>query len=279
MEKVKAKKSLGQNFLRDRNVIDRIIKTFDIKPADFILEIGPGMGALTEHLIGRCRELIAVEFDSRAVEYLKEKFPASKHKNFTLHSLDFREFNFGALFNEHKEPSRGKLNVIGNIPYNISSDILFHLIENRDYINKAQLMVQKEVAQRLVSLHSNKNYGITTIAVNLVGSCDMKFEVSPNCFEPQPKVTSAIIELRFTKQISEELYRKTMMIVKAAFNQRRKQLRNSLKNYLVQNLGDKSEKFIEYMDEKKSNLLTKRPENLTYNEYIELNEEILNFDR
>jgi len=263
------RKSLGQNFLKDRNIIKKIITSFATEPQDDVLEIGPGMGALTEYLVTSCKHLTAVEFDERAVLYLDERFPKEDYPNLDLLHLDFLDFNF---------ITGQRLKVIGNIPYNISSEILFHLIENREYIEKVQLMVQKEVAQRLVSPINKKTYGITTVAVNLVGDCKKLFDVPPECFYPKPRVMSSVIELNFSKNISDTLYSNTMSIVRTAFNQRRKQLRNSLKNLLQEGIGERTSDFIKYMDEKKSNIFNKRPENLSYNDFIEMYKEILSFE-
>ncbi len=277
MDKLRPKKSLGQNFLRDNNVIQKIINTFDLKDNDIVLEIGPGMGALTEHLFGRCASLTAVELDGRAIEYLKAQFPSSQNSSFSLINEDIRNINIPKQFTAALEAGK-KLKIIGNIPYNISSDIIFFLIENRRYIEKAQLMLQKEVARRLSASPGNKQYGITTIAVDLVGECSYHFDVSPQSFYPPPKVTSAIVELTFGKEISENLYNSVMTMVKIAFNQRRKQLRNSLKNYFNTVTENRTAELTEYFDENKPYLLNKRPEMLSYLDFIDLYNEIKIFN-
>jgi 16S rRNA (adenine1518-N6/adenine1519-N6)-dimethyltransferase len=138
-------------------------------------------------------------------------------------------------------------------------------------------MLQKEVAERLVASSGNKIYGITTIAVNLVGNSKILFDVSPHCFYPQPKVKSAVVKIVFDNTISNKEYQAVMEIVKIAFNQRRKQLRNSLKHFLNLKMGDRAQEFINNYESKKLKFFDKRPEMLTYKDFIELYKEINNF--
>ena len=276
MNSIKPKKSLGQNFLRDRNLIDKIINTLGLNPQDIVLEIGPGTGALTEHLLDAGVSLTAVEYDKRAVDFLKEKFPQNRFPFFRLLNADIRNINIADLFNT--EISDGeKVKVIGNIPYNISSDIIFYLIENRDFLEKSQLMLQKEVALRLCAEPGSKTYGITTVAVNLTGRCRFFFDVLPASFYPSPKVTSAVIELMPDKDIDSNDYNEVMKLVKVLFNQRRKQLRNTLKNYLKPRIGNKTEVFMNFLDEKNPFFLNNRPEVLSYKNFIDLYKEIVFF--
>lgn len=276
MNSVVPKKSLGQNFLVDDNIIRKIISEFDINSDDVILEIGPGTGALTKELLARCRDVTAIELDSRAVNLLEEKFPIKQYPNFKLIHSDIRTVELNMHFADTISSGK-RIKVIGNIPYNISSDIIFLLIEKRVCIEKAQLMVQKEVAKRLAASPGCKDYGISTVAVNLCGKTNILFDVSPNSFYPKPKVTSSVIELVFNKWITQSEYLGVMELVKAAFNQRRKQLGNSLKNYINIKTGEKAEDFIFYHNRKKSKFFAKRPENLTYIDFIELYHELINF--
>jgi len=276
MGSVLPKKSLGQNFLIDDNIIRKIISAFEIKSDDVILEIGPGTGALTKHLVERCRDVTAVELDSRAIKLLEEKYPRAQYTNFKLIHSDIRTVELKKHFADAISTGK-RIKVIGNIPYNISSDIIFLLIEKRACIEKAQLMVQKEVAKRLAASPDSKDYGISTVALNLCGKSNVLFDVSPGSFYPRPKVTSSVIELLFNKRITHSEYFAVMELVKAGFNQRRKQLRNSLKNYINTKTGEKAEEFVFYHNRKKSNFLAKRPENLTYNDFIELYHEIISF--
>ncbi len=278
MENLKARKSLGQNFLHDKNVIHKIIDSFKIDRNDCVLEIGPGTGALTEHLIERCNVLIAVEFDKRAVDILNNRFPSDKFKNFKLIHSDIREIYLDGYLADTCSFAQ-KIKVIGNIPYNISSDIIFYLIENREYIECAQLMLQKEVAKRLCGTPGTKTYGITTVALNLTAKCEYLFEISPQSFVPRPKVTSAVVNILFDKTIPVEQYDSIMEIVKFAFNQRRKQMRNSLKTYLDRKTKGRSREFIEFIEKKKSNFFDNRPEQLSVDDFKFLYFELENFSQ
>ena len=171
-----------------------------------------------------------------------------------------------------------KIKVIGNIPYYLSSEILFYLINNRNKIDNAQLMVQKEVAQRFIAKPDTKAYGITTIAIDLTGSCKKLFDVQPSAFFPSPRVTSAVIDIVFNKQIDELEYNSVMNIVRTVFNQRRKQLKNTLSPLLFNYLKEKSGEFIEYYQSKKPNFFHLRPENLSSGDFYELYQEIKNFN-
>ena len=261
---IKPRKSLGQNFLIDQNIIRKIIDVFNPFPGDLVLEIGPGTGALTEHLLKSDLKLYAIELDERAFSYLNERYPNYKHNYFKLYNEDILEFDLKRIpdlaFGE-------KLNVIGNIPYNLSSEIFFWLFNNREVINKAQLMIQREVGQRLNAKVRTKNYGILTIAMELSGYCRHLFDVSPNCFNPVPKVTSSIIEMSFNSKISKQDFDGIMKIVRQAFNQRRKTLRNSLSAFLS-SFGDYTSDFIiKAESELTRDIFTKRPEELTSDEF------------
>jgi 16S rRNA (adenine1518-N6/adenine1519-N6)-dimethyltransferase len=276
MKNIQAKKSLGQNFLIDKNVIHKIINSFGIRENDTVLEIGPGMGALTEHLLELSASLTAVEFDSRAVAYLENKFPADKYPFFRLLNEDILKVNINDYFDDELKAGK-KLKVIGNIPYNISSEIIFYLIDNRDNIEKAQLMLQKEVALRLCAEPGNKTYGITTVAVNLTGHCRYLFDVASDSFNPKPKVTSAIVELEFDRSIESTEFYEIMKLVRTLFNQRRKQLRNTLKNYLKPRVGGKTDLLIKKIDGNNPFFLNNRPEVLSYNDFVDLYKEIVIF--
>lgn len=273
MDSIRPKKSLGQNFLNDKNVILKIIDYFSAQYKFPLLEIGPGTGALTQHLISESTCFVAVEFDEQAVQYLQKKFPENKYPDFRLIHSDIRKIDLQQVFADCLSNDM-KINVIGNIPYNISSDIIFYLIKNRNIINSAQLMLQKEVAERLCAKPDSKTYGITTVAVNLAGECEYLFDVSPKSFFPSPKVTSAVIRINFNRELPEGEFNSIMKIVKAAFNQRRKQLRNSLKAYLNQYTGNKASEFINYFEITKSKFFDKRPENVNLNEFKELYKEL-----
>lgn len=218
-------KKYGQNYLVDNNIIDKIIKEFDITKDDKILEIGPGEGALTSKLVNLTNNLTIVEIDSRKIEMLKNTFSAAEIIN-----EDFLKINLNDFFENEV------INVIGNIPYNITSPIFYKLLDNRKNINQALLMVQYEVAKKITSGKGTKDYGILNVILNYF--CDVKFcfKISPNVFYPKPKVFSAIIKLNFKKRlnpgIDEGLF---INFVKSSFGNRRKNLKNSLSNTIFGN--------------------------------------------
>lgn len=226
---LRPKKSLGQNFLRDRNIARKIVAAIDPQPDDILLEIGPGDGALTEHLVGRVRKLVLVERDRRAVGRLAEAYtrPDVDIVEDNILSVDLRQI--AAANAVGSSPGTG-LRVAGNIPYNITTPILFSLLEQRDAVSDATIMMQREVAWRLVGTPRTKDYGILSVFFQLYTDPTILFEVSPNAFFPKPKVTSAVVRLiplrspRFPLP-DEETFR---LMVRFVFGQRRKTLRNSL---------------------------------------------------
>ena len=247
------KKSLGQNFLTDKNISRKIVAAIAPTAGDFILEIGPGTGALTELLAETEARILAVEIDKRAVEVLQSKF--AQKENLRIVHEDFSKFDFRVA---DEFASGERLKVAGNIPYYLTSEIIFRLIENSSKISRVVLMIQKEVAQRLVAQPRTKDYGILTVAIGLCARAKILFDVPPSCFFPRPKVTSSVIEITF-KRGEENLFDNGLMrFVRAAFNQRRKTLSNSLSAYSVRECPE----FAEY--------LNKRAEELTFDEFHRL---------
>ncbi|MBD3615154.1 MAG: ribosomal RNA small subunit methyltransferase A [Gracilimonas sp.] len=218
----KTKKSLGQHFLTDKNIVFKIIDAIVAEKSDRIIEIGPGTGALTKWLVEKFDDVHAIEIDQRAVEVLKEEV-----KNLTLHEKDVLKIDW----NEMIDPAKQNI-VVGNLPYYITTPILFALLENRTIFSEAILMMQKEVAERLVSAPSSKQYGILSVQTQLFCTPEILFEVSRNSFSPPPKVTSAVIKLKFDKPQLSFSDQTLKSIVRTAFNQRRKKLSNSLKPVL-----------------------------------------------
>jgi 16S rRNA (adenine1518-N6/adenine1519-N6)-dimethyltransferase len=213
------KKSLGQHFLKDENICKKIVTSIQQYPHDKLLEIGPGGGALTKYLLAIPGiDFKAVELDTEKVDYLLITYPALKGK--LIHQS----------FLEMDTPFAGKFAVAGNFPYNISSQILFKILEWKKDIEQVVGMFQKEVAQRVAAKEGNKTYGITSVLVQAFFKVEYLFDVHEKCFNPPPKVKSAVIRLIPLKNPMEMKDENSYFrLVKAAFNQRRKTLRNAVK--------------------------------------------------
>ena len=220
MQKVKPLKKFGQNYLTDKNILNKIVDEISPLPDDNLIEIGPGLGSLTEILLNRISEFTAVEIDSRVIDELSNRFPTIS----VIHS-DFLDLNLEDLFKIKDK----KLRIAGNIPYNITSPIIFKLIGSNQIVKDAVLMVQLEVAKRIVSRKGTKDYGILAVLLQYFTDVKICFKVSANVFHPRPKVESAVIHLQFKDNcLTGELKSLLIKIVKAAFGKRRKVLRNSL---------------------------------------------------
>ena len=221
--RIRPKQSLGQNFLVDENIVRNIIRDFHPAKDDVVLEIGAGLGALTRELAGAVRHLIVVEIDQRTIQNLRESFasPAVSilHKDFLDVNLPYR-----------KRIHKSKLRLIGNIPYHLTSPILFKVFEERKAVRDLTIMVQREVARRIVASPGSKEYGITSVLTQFFGKPSILFDVSPNCFYPRPNVTSSLLHVllhdKLPYAVDGELFR---IVVRTAFGKRRKTLRNSLK--------------------------------------------------
>ena len=221
MNSVKPLKRFGQNYLKDINILKKIVDEVNPKQGDNILEIGPGRGALTDELLKKIDRISAVEIDNRVIENLAEKFSQLNIVEGDFLSLDLNEFTVAGK----------KLRVAGNIPYNLTSPILFKLIEKNELVNDAVLMVQYEVAKRMTSQKGTKDYGILAVLLNYFTETKICFKVSPNVFYPKPKVFSAVVHIIFKKPgFTKEEQKLFIKIVKAAFGKRRKTLKNSLSN-------------------------------------------------
>jgi len=219
MTRVKAKKYLGQHFLKDLEVARRIADSLELTAPSNVLEIGPGMGVLTRFLLDRTdARLTVVEIDSESVAYLHEHF-----KGLHILETDFLKMKLRDYFD-------GPVHLIGNLPYNISSQIFFKMLDNREQVPQLVCMIQKEVAERMAARHGNKTYGILSVLMQAFYSIDYLFTVHEHVFDPPPKVKSAVIRLVRNDVQSlgcdEQLFK---TVVKTAFNQRRKTMRNSLK--------------------------------------------------
>lgn len=219
---VRAKKALGQHFLTDKSIAMSIVKALGAdSPVRDVLEIGPGMGVLTQYLLKREDiDLRAVEIDDESVRYLSKNFPDIEGK---LFEADFLKIDMDSLFG-------GSFRVIGNFPYNISSQIFFKILDNKDRVPEVVCMIQKEVADRIAEAPGSKVYGILSVLLQTWYDIEYVLTVGPGAFAPPPKVKSAVIRLkrngRQGLECDEKLFRS---VVKTAFNQRRKTLRNALK--------------------------------------------------
>ena len=246
------KKSLGQNFLRDENVARNIIDSIHLRADDVVVEIGPGQGALTKYLAGTCSRVIAVEVDERAVRLLQETFGDTIE---LLHA-DVLTVSLSAMARTQGQ----RLRVVGNIPYNITSEILFWLFEHQEVVEDATLMVQLEVARRFVAQPETKEYGILSIMLRYYTEPEFLFKVSRNSFFPRPEIDSAIVRLRFRENLLECDRELLTAVVRSTFGKRRKTLRNGLRY-----MG-----FDAKLLDSVPFDLTRRPEELTLGEFLEL---------
>ncbi len=254
MKAVRPKKNLGQHFLTDLNVAKGIADTVDACPEIPILEVGPGMGVLTQYLTAKNRIVKVVEIDRESVAYLNEAYPMLRDN---IIGEDFLRMDLNKVFD-------GKQFVLtGNYPYDISSQIFFKMLDNRDLIPCCTGMIQREVAQRMASKPGNKQYGILSVLTQAWYDVEYLFTVDENVFNPPPKVKSAVI--RMTRNnvsklgCDEALFKR---VVKTVFNQRRKMLRVSLRQIL--NGMETSDEFFTH------ELMTKRPEQLSIEQFVEL---------
>ena len=262
MKQVRPKKNLGQHFLTDLSIAKRIADTVDAYPDVPVLEVGPGMGVMTQFLIEKPRPLTVVEIDTESVEYLKGTLfsrnaeQGGRSEDRTLIEGDFLRMDLHQLFG-------GRPFVLtGNYPYDISSQIFFKMLDNRDLIPCCTGMIQREVALRMAAQPGTKAYGILSVLIQAWYHVDYLFTVEPSVFNPPPKVQSAVI--RMTRNDVQQLGCDEVLfkrLVKTVFNQRRKMLRVSLRQMLPAD----SSLFTE-----QAALLTRRPEQLTIGEFVEL---------
>ena len=222
-----ARKRFGQHFLHDRSVLERIVHEMAPQPTDALLEIGPGRGALTERLLGRSHSLDAVEIDRDLVTHLRTHFGAAP--GFHLHEADALDFDFASLA-ASRPP--GRLRVIGNLPYNISTPLLFHVAAAHEHIDDLHVMLQKEVIDRIVAAPGSGAYGRLTVMLAPWFEARHLFDVGPGAFTPAPRVWSAVARLGVRRQPAFEVPRTFARTVSAAFSQRRKTLRNALRSLM-----------------------------------------------
>ena len=253
MELVKAKKHLGQHFLKDLNIAQKIADTLSLANYKKVVEIGAGMGVLTQFLLKKDTEVYVVEIDKESVDYLEAHYPELRGK---IIADDFLKYDIAGYL---REPFA----IIGNFPYNISTQIVFKLLELRDYVPEFSGMFQKEVAERICEREGSKTYGILSVLVQAFYEATYLFTVSEGVFNPPPKVKSGVLRLvrkpNYHLDCDEALF---FTIVKTAFNQRRKTLRNSLKPLLTNE------------SLKKNSIFDKRPEQLPWQDFVFITKEI-----
>jgi len=249
------KKSLGQNFLRDANIARKIINALDLRESDWVLEIGPGHGALTRLIQPKVKRYIGVELDDHLAEQLRNEFNAKP--NFELHHTDFLSIDFSRLL-----APDFKTKIVGNIPYHLTSGVIFKVIEQRHFFENMTLMIQQEVAERVVAAPGSKLFGILSVLSQTFSLPTLLFTVSRHVFYPKPKVTSAVVQWQFENALYRLLDDEAgfMLMVKKLFQQRRKMLRTSLK-YFYGNLPGLSGLPLD---------LSRRPEDLSIDEFLEL---------
>ncbi|GAB5564786.1 MAG: 16S rRNA (adenine(1518)-N(6)/adenine(1519)-N(6)) -dimethyltransferase RsmA [Winogradskyella sp.] len=247
---VRAKKHLGQHFLNDENIAKKIADTLSLEGYKDVLEIGPGMGVLTKYLLKKDTTTHVIEIDTESVDYLKNNYLNLASR---IYEKDFLKFDLTVVFGDKP------FALIGNYPYNISSQIVFKTLEMRHQIPEFSGMFQKEVAQRICSKEGSKVYGILSVLTQAFYDAEYLFTVPPSVFNPPPKVDSGVLLLKrktnFSLPCDEKLFFK---VVKTAFQQRRKTLRNSLKTF---NLSDNL---------KANTIFGQRPEQLNVSQFIEL---------
>ena len=253
-EKVRAKKHLGQHFLTDHNIAQKIANTLTLSGYNDVLEIGPGMGMLTQYLLAKEVTTHVIEIDKESVAYLEEHYPELQSR---IYSQDFLASDVRDLFGERP------FAITGNFPYNISSQILFKTLALRAQVPEFTGMFQKEVAARVCEGPGTKTYGILSVLTQAFYDAEYLFTVSENVFNPPPKVKSGVLRLRrkehFRLDCDEKLF---FQVVKAAFQQRRKTLRNSLKSFNLSN------------SLKEDAIFGQRPEQLAVHEFVKLTQKI-----
>jgi 16S rRNA (adenine1518-N6/adenine1519-N6)-dimethyltransferase len=225
----KARKRFGQNFLKDHHIIYNILSNIQALEGEHWVEIGPGLGAITKPLLQEKVILDVVELDRDLVKYLSSQFQEAE--NFTIHSADALRFDFSALATEGK-----KLRIIGNLPYNISTPLLFHLLDNAYCIDDMHFMLQKEVVNRICADPGSKKYGRLSVMMQYFCETELVLDVPPESFDPIPKVMSAVVKLtpHLTPPVEIESVERLNKVVTTAFSQRRKTIRNSLGKLLTE---------------------------------------------
>jgi len=253
---VRPRKRFSQNFLHDKNIINKIVDAIEPLEDNHVIEIGPGQGALTFALLQKLSQIEVIEIDRDLVKMLRE---SEEREKILVHQTDALKFNFASSY-RHK-----KMRIVSNLPYHISTPLIFHLIKFGEYFDDLHLMVQKEVADRIVSKPNSKIYGRLSVSIQARCRVEKLFDVKPNAFHPMPKVVSSVIKISPKAPLDKTTDAKLNQILILAFNQRRKKISNSLKEAFtvveIKQLGIDPEL---------------RPENLTVDEFLSLSQEGVN---
>lgn len=260
----RARKRFGQNFLEDDNIIRRIVQCISPKADDNLVEIGPGKGAITALLLESCPTLNVVELDRDLIPVLLSQFIA-RYPELRIHQTDALKFDFASLFTDSRGEPKGPLRIVGNLPYNISTPLIFHLLSYHANVKDMHFMLQKEVVDRMAAKPGEKAYGRLGVMVQYHCKVENLFDVPPTAFNPQPKVNSAIVRLAPHAELPHPAKNVKLLerLVNTAFQQRRKTLRNALKLLLpaeaIESLNIDT---------------TVRPENITLAEYVALSDKL-----
>ena len=262
-DSLRPRKSLGQNFLIDDNIARKIVRMADIHPGDVVLEIGPGRGAITKHLVKQAKHVIAVEVDKRAALLLEKMFERDcETHRLLIERGDILEVDLLKISRKFRD----NLRVIGNIPYYITSPILFKVIEQREVVRDLTMLVQLEVGKRIVAKPNTKDYGILSVFCQFYATPKLFFKIPPTAFFPEPNVVSVLLRLDFTRRPAYELVDENIFttVVRSTFGKRRKTLRNGLRYSHLDGLDVAKLKFN----------LNLRPEQLSVRDFVELSNEI-----
>ncbi len=270
---IKANKSLGQNFLISEEVVKSIIENSQIEKEDLVIEIGPGLGTLTTYLLEKAGKVICVEIDKKMIKILQDRF--SLYKNFEILNQDILKVDLKKLIKEEKKESNWKnVKIVANLPYYITTPIIMKLLEEELPLESITVMIQKEVANRLICLPGQKETGAITYSVYYYAQAQGILEVPKDSFIPEPEVTSKVIKLKIRKEPPVTIEKKDILfkIIKSAFMQRRKTLINALVNTKVFSSKEKGIEILEKL-ELDTNI---RPEKLTLQDYANIAKNIIN---
>ena len=270
--KIRANKSLGQNFLINQNVVDKIVESSNISKEDLVIEIGPGLGTLTKELLERAGKVICIELDKKMIKILLDRF--SLYDNFEIIHEDVLKVRLNKIIKEEKEKNGFKTaKIVANLPYYITTPIIMKLLEDRLDLESITVMIQKEVADRLIAIPGEKETGAITYSVYYYATSEGILEVPNDSFLPEPEVNSKVIKLTIRKEPPVEVKSRGVMfkIIKSAFMQRRKTLLNALTNTKVFMSKEEGLKILKELDLDEN----VRAENLTLEDFAEITNRIL----